>query len=192
MVEIPEYVDGRLNLAGAESLVAKTVEAAGGAAVDRRDRLDLASIDSAFAIALHMHQPLIPAGGDDLRTAEIISNLAWMMGHPDIGDNHNVRVRLRADQRRFAEDLSRLTVPTDKDDDNGDKILKPLSEVATVDPGTGPSSIRRRDLVASTSVYFIPVLTAARGTRAMRPQASLSLARTATITGRSGTCTPMK
>ena len=52
-----------------------------------------------------------------------------------IGDNHDVRVRLRADQRRFADDLARLSVPTDKDDDNGDKILKPLSEVATVYPG---------------------------------------------------------
>ena len=69
-----------------------------------------------------------------------------------VGDNHNVRVRLRADQRRFAEDLQRLSVPTDKDDDNGDKILRPLSEVATVYPGTGPSSIRRRDLVREVRV----------------------------------------
>ena len=69
-----------------------------------------------------------------------------------IGDNHDVRVRLRADQRRYAEDLARLTVATDKDDDNGDKILKPLSEIATVYPGTGPSSIRRRDLVREVRV----------------------------------------
>jgi hydrophobic/amphiphilic exporter-1 (mainly G- bacteria), HAE1 family len=69
-----------------------------------------------------------------------------------IGDNHNVRVRLRADQRRFADDLERLSVPTDKDDDNGDKILRPLSEVASVFPGTGPSSIRRRDLVREVRV----------------------------------------
>jgi len=33
----------------------------------------------AAAIALHMHQPLIPAGGSDLRTAAIISNLQNMM-----------------------------------------------------------------------------------------------------------------
>jgi len=43
-------------------------------------------------------------------------------------------------------------VPTDKDDDNGDKILRPLSEIATVYPGTGPSSIRRRDLVREVRV----------------------------------------
>ena len=36
-----------------------------------------------------MHQPLIPAGGHDLRTAEIISNLKYMLDHRDIGDNHN-------------------------------------------------------------------------------------------------------
>jgi hypothetical protein len=36
-----------------------------------------------------MHQPLIPAGGDDPRSADIISNLQWMMWHQDIGDNHN-------------------------------------------------------------------------------------------------------
>jgi HAE1 family hydrophobic/amphiphilic exporter-1 len=69
-----------------------------------------------------------------------------------VGDNHGVRVRLRADQRRYAEDLAQLTVPTDKDDANGDKILKPLSEIATVYPGTGPSSIRRRDLVREVRV----------------------------------------
>ena len=30
------------------------------------------------------------------------------------GDNHNVRVRLRPDQRRFSEDLMVLSVPTDQ------------------------------------------------------------------------------
>jgi HAE1 family hydrophobic/amphiphilic exporter-1 len=45
-----------------------------------------------------------------------------------------------------------LSLVTEKDDDNGDKILRPLSEVATVFPGTGPSSIRRRDLVREVRV----------------------------------------
>jgi HAE1 family hydrophobic/amphiphilic exporter-1 len=62
------------------------------------------------------------------------------------GDSHDVRVRLRPDQRRFGPDLLALTVPTDKDDDRGDKILVPLRELATVDAGTGPSTIRRKDL----------------------------------------------
>ena len=45
---------------------------------------------STFAVALHMHQP-IPAGSD-LHAAPVISNLAWMMDHQDIGDNHNAPV----------------------------------------------------------------------------------------------------
>ena len=55
-------------------------------------RIDFVRIRSACAIALHMHQPLIPAGGDDLRTAALISNLQYMMEHPGIGDNHNAPV----------------------------------------------------------------------------------------------------
>jgi hypothetical protein len=39
-----------------------------------------------------MHQPLIPAGGGDLRTAEVISNLKDMWDHQGIGDNHNAPV----------------------------------------------------------------------------------------------------
>ncbi len=62
------------------------------------------------------------------------------------GDSHDVRVRLRADQRRYAADLLALRVPTDKDDAFGDKILVPLSEVATATPGSGPSTIRHMDL----------------------------------------------
>ena len=55
-------------------------------------RIDFARIRSASGIALHMHQPLIPAGGPDLRTAAIISNLKYMMDNPEIGDNHNATV----------------------------------------------------------------------------------------------------
>ncbi len=62
------------------------------------------------------------------------------------GDSHDVRVRLRGDQRRYAEDLLALRVPTDKDDDRGDKILVPIAEVATAVPASGPSTIRRKDL----------------------------------------------
>jgi len=55
-------------------------------------RVDFARTRSVAGIALHMHQPLIPAGGPDLRTAAIISNLEYMMDNPDIGDNHNAPV----------------------------------------------------------------------------------------------------
>jgi glycosyl hydrolase family 57 len=49
-------------------------------------------VQSACAIALHMHQPLIPAGGQDLRQAGIIGNLQYMFEHPGEGDNHNAEV----------------------------------------------------------------------------------------------------
>ncbi|HVO10998.1 MAG TPA: efflux RND transporter permease subunit [Vicinamibacteria bacterium] len=62
------------------------------------------------------------------------------------GDSHDVRVRLQPDQRRYADDLLALRVPTDKDDARGDKILVPLGEVARAVPASGPSTIRRKDL----------------------------------------------
>jgi glycosyl hydrolase family 57 len=49
-------------------------------------------VQSACAIALHMHQPLIPAGGQDLHQAGIIGNLQYMFEHPGVGDNHNAAV----------------------------------------------------------------------------------------------------
>ena len=57
------------------------------------------NIQSSFGIALHMHQPIIPAGGDDLRTARLISNLQYMMEHQNIGDNHNAPVFLNCYSR---------------------------------------------------------------------------------------------
>jgi len=56
-------------------------------------------VQSSFGIALHMHQPTIPASSDDLSTAELISNLQFMMEHQDIGDNHNAPVFLQCYSR---------------------------------------------------------------------------------------------
>jgi HAE1 family hydrophobic/amphiphilic exporter-1 len=74
----------------------------------------------------------------------------------DAGDSWDVRVRLRGDQRRFADDLLFLNVPTDKDDSNQDKILVPLREVATAEAGSGPSTIRRKDLQREVRVSANP------------------------------------
>ncbi len=54
--------------------------------------IDFRGINSAWGIALHMQQPLIPAGGGDLKSAAIISNLKYMLDHQGIGDNHNAGV----------------------------------------------------------------------------------------------------
>jgi hypothetical protein len=93
MSDLPEYVDQLPNFCGAEQQLESVLQA-------RRDkpvflpesRVDFRNIRSAFAIGLHMHQPLIPAGGRNLATAAMISNLKYMMDNPSIGDNHNASV----------------------------------------------------------------------------------------------------
>ncbi|HMO51866.1 MAG TPA: glycosyl hydrolase family 57 [Kiritimatiellia bacterium] len=86
-----DTAEGIPQIAGNEEAVlrragqaADAYRTAGGVAFDR--------IKSAAAIALHMQQPLIPAGGGDLRSAAIISNLKHMMDNQTIGDNHNAPV----------------------------------------------------------------------------------------------------
>src|SRR5512143_3902970 len=93
MSELPEYVDGVPLISGAEEQVARAQQARAGQPIFLNESgIDFGRIRSACAIALHMHQPLIPAGGGDLRTAPIISNLKYMMDHQGVGDNHNAPV----------------------------------------------------------------------------------------------------
>jgi len=98
----------------------------------------------------------VPAGviGTTLRAA--VSGEVASVIEDSEGDSYDVRVRLRADQRRYAEDLLALTVPTDKDDDNKDKLLVPLRELAHTEPGTGPSTIRHKDLAREVRVSANP------------------------------------
>lgn len=52
-------------------------------------------VEAAFAMALHMHQPMVPEGrpdGGDMRNAGLISYLDYMMKHQNIHDNHNAPV----------------------------------------------------------------------------------------------------
>src|SRR5262245_11022287 len=100
LMDLPEIINGLPNLCGHET----TVEAV----TSRREpvflhqtNLRLDRIQSTCAIALHMQQPLIPAGGDDIRTADMISNLDHMMRNPGTGDNHNATV--------FAECYARMS-----------------------------------------------------------------------------------
>jgi glycosyl hydrolase family 57 len=52
----------------------------------------LGAVKSACAVALHMHQPLIPAGGAELTSAGIISNLQHMLEGGNDGDRYNAEV----------------------------------------------------------------------------------------------------
>ena len=61
--------------------------------------VDFNKVRSSFGIALHMHQPTIPAGGGDLRSADLVSNLQYMFENQGIGDNHNAGVFFECYQR---------------------------------------------------------------------------------------------
>jgi hypothetical protein len=90
MTSLPEYIDNLPNICGSESLLEANRHQPNTHLVS--PGIDFQNINSACAIALHMHQPLIPAGGANLQTADVISNLKHMMDNPGIGDNHNASV----------------------------------------------------------------------------------------------------
>ncbi len=93
MSGLPEYVGGLPNICGAEDRIKSALRAGEGRPILLPEsRVNWGGMKSGFANALHMHQPLIPAGGSNLTTAEIISNLKHMMDNPGVGDNHNAPV----------------------------------------------------------------------------------------------------
>ncbi len=89
---IPETIDGIPNIAITKQVEEKIASSRNQQAFGPKSDVQFNNIKSACAIALHMQQPLIPAGGGDLRTAGIISNLQYMMENQGIGDNHNAPV----------------------------------------------------------------------------------------------------
>jgi hypothetical protein len=88
---LPETVDGVPNISGSEEAI-RSITRWPRAPLKVGDGIDFGRVRAGFACALHMHQPLIPAGGAELRTAHIISNLKHMMDNPHDGDNHNAGV----------------------------------------------------------------------------------------------------
>jgi len=88
---LPETISGLPNICGSEDIISETM-ARRGPYYLKESGIDFGRVAKAFSIALHMHQPLIPAGGSDLQTAAVISNLKYMADNPQIGDNHNAGV----------------------------------------------------------------------------------------------------
>jgi hypothetical protein len=88
-VGLEEYVGGLPNLSGSEPMIAEAMARRGPLYLPESG-IDFGRARSAFANALHMHQPLIPAGGSDLGTAAVISNLQHMR------DNGNDEARYNA------------------------------------------------------------------------------------------------
>ena len=98
--DLPATGDGLPNICGAES----TIAAAIGSAIHPPAASDEGTIEpsrlrSAFAIALHMHQPLIPVGGADPCSAGLISNLRQMMESASDEQRHNAGIFRRCYQR---------------------------------------------------------------------------------------------
>jgi len=86
------------NICGNEDRIAKAVK--GGAQLYAPiSNIKFDKVQSSFGVALHMHQPTILAGTDDLKTAPLISNLQHMMEHQDVHDNHNAPVFLQCYSR---------------------------------------------------------------------------------------------
>jgi hypothetical protein len=90
-IDLPEYVGEFPNICGCERALRNDSWRTDPVYLSHAG-IDFGRISSCFANALHMHQPMIPAGGNDLRTARVISNLQAMMENPGIGDNHNAPV----------------------------------------------------------------------------------------------------
>ncbi|MBY0522701.1 MAG: hypothetical protein K2R98_04860 [Gemmataceae bacterium] len=96
---LPEMVDGLPNFCGAEDQLEQIARNQKPVFLPETN-LRLDRLRAVFGVALHQHQPLIPAGGGDIRTAETISNLDVMFRNPGSGDNHNAGV--------FAECYARM------------------------------------------------------------------------------------
>ncbi|MEB3337567.1 MAG: glycosyl hydrolase family 57 [Leptolyngbyaceae bacterium] len=81
---IPELIDGLPNISGWETTVQAIVQQDQPVFLPTTN-IRWSEVTAGFAIALHMHQPTIPAGAQ----GELISNLQYMFEHPYEGDNHN-------------------------------------------------------------------------------------------------------
>lgn len=89
---MPELIHGLPVIAGNEDKVkAKPKNKAIYASISD---VDFNNVGASFGIALHMHQPTIPASSWDIRNSRLIGNLQNMFEHQDIGDNHNASVFL--------------------------------------------------------------------------------------------------
>ncbi|MGA9379447.1 MAG: glycosyl hydrolase family 57 [Phormidium sp.] len=84
MPNLPENINGTPNICGWENEL-HSVTQQNQLVFSQKTNINIFQVKAAFAIALHMHQPTIPAGNN----GELISNLQYMFEHPNEGDNHN-------------------------------------------------------------------------------------------------------
>jgi hypothetical protein len=104
MSERPEYINGLPNICGSEVMIAETLSAFRGKSVFLHESgTDFGNARGCCAIALHMHQPLIPAGGpgrgSDMRHEPLVGNLQFMQESPYEEDRHNADIFRRCYKR---------------------------------------------------------------------------------------------
>ncbi|HYA43053.1 MAG TPA: hypothetical protein VEF34_17255, partial [Syntrophobacteraceae bacterium] len=112
MSDMREYYNGLPNLCGSEGTVEETVCAGRNRPVFLDESgIDFDSARGCCAIALHMHQPLIPAGGPGrgsaMRYEPLVGNLQFMQESPYEEDRHNAEVFRRC-YKRMGEFIPRL------------------------------------------------------------------------------------
>jgi HAE1 family hydrophobic/amphiphilic exporter-1 len=93
-----------------------------------------------------------------LSTAQIAASLRTLVAGQTVGNwrapddqTYDVNVRLSPEARNTPQDLERLPFATGSSPDGSARIVR-LNQVATVNEGTGPNQINRRDLTREVAI----------------------------------------
>jgi len=91
MLNMPEIIDGLPNICGSEEEIAEVTRHREPVFIENSN-LHPDRLEAVYAVALHMHQPLVPAGSTEIASADLVSNLDVMMRSPNSGDSYNAGV----------------------------------------------------------------------------------------------------
>lgn len=97
MNELPEYINGLPNICGQEGLIEEAIGRSRGSSVFLHESgIDFGRARGCCAVALHMHQPIIPAGGpgrgSDMSVEPMVGYLQFLQESPYEEDRHNAGV----------------------------------------------------------------------------------------------------
>lgn len=109
-IRLAESINGVPNISGFENAEAQAVRQPGPFYLPESG-IDFRRVRSGFANALHMHQPLIPAGRPDLSATAVISNLQYKVSALFAEKTQGVA----ASERRFRNALYHLLMTQTSD-----------------------------------------------------------------------------
>lgn len=112
MNELPEYINGLPNICGQEGLIEETVRGSRLESIFLHESgVDFARARGCCSVALHMHQPIVPAGGSErgsnMRFEPLVGYLQFLLESPYEEDRHNAEV-YRWCYKRMGEYIPRL------------------------------------------------------------------------------------